>query len=97
MLVCSGSPLAIYRDFLAGHFLGDVFQKVLEVANKVTQTVLDKKASQEQQYNILSYNAFPLILHLDPIKTGGHDTHAVSSALKQWLRCVPIFRGCEEA
>lgn len=64
---------------------------MLEVADRVTTTVLQKDVSKEERYKILSCNAFPLILHLDPIKSGGHDTHVVSSALKQWLRCAVGF------
>eukprot|EP00892_Ulva_mutabilis_P005389 jgi/Ulvmu1/3221/UM015_0262.1 len=69
-----------------GHMLIDKQQAIAAKQKKVEDTVRDKEASEDEKYKVLCNDAFPLIMHLDPIKAGGHDTDSVGSALKQWLR-----------
>lgn len=47
-----------------------------------------KGANEAEKREILKRKPLPLILHLDPLKNGSHDTKAIGHALKKWLRCT---------
>lgn len=68
----------------------DKLQGVISVEHQVVASVSDTSRAEEAKYKALGYDAYPVILHLDPIKAGGHDTHVVGSALKQWLRRASV-------
>jgi hypothetical protein len=61
---------------------GHLQQRILQanyMASYQTPSTEDTEPGIEQK-------PFPLILHLDPIQNGGHDTKLIGRALRQWLR-----------
>lgn len=64
---------------------------IASMERDLEDTLANKDVSTDDKYRILKNDARPLVLHLDPIKAGGHDTKSVGAALKQWLRCNIIM------
>jgi hypothetical protein len=44
--------------------------------------------SQDPERELLAGAPMPLILHLDPLKDGGHSTSIVARHLRLWLKCA---------
>lgn len=57
-------------------------------ANECKNAGDDAELLQAAVMELRDRTAYPLVLHLDSIENGGHNSNAVLKALRIWLRCV---------
>jgi hypothetical protein len=74
---------------VSGSFRHDVLQEVYQNESNIKKVLEDPASTEEERCACLHVAARPLILHLDPIQHGGHDTKEIGDHLRRWLRCAP--------